>query len=283
MKRYGPNVRPKPKPRPKSAMLPRPAVAPAAAAPVTQWDPVAEWYDQLVGEEGSEYHQKVIFPGAMRMLQSVQGLGVLDIACGQGAWCRALAGHGARVVGVDASVKLVELARQRGGGAVEYHVGDACELDRVPMLPPGGFDLATSILAIQNIDPLQAALDGAARLLKPGGRLLVVMMHPAFRGPKYSGWGWEDKTQYRRVDRYLLPRREPIISHPGRKDGRYTWTFHRPIQQYVNGLARAGLLVDRLEEWPSHKLSQPGPRAEAENRARAEIPMFLAIRAGKVS
>jgi hypothetical protein len=43
------------------------------------------------------------------------------------------------------------------------------------------------------------------------------------------------------------------------------------------------LLIDALEEWPSHKTSTSGPRAAAENTARKEIPMFLALRAVKIS
>jgi len=46
----------------------------------------------------------------------------------------------------------------------------------------------------------------------------------------------------------------------------------------VNAFAGAGLLVDAMEEWPSVRMSQPGPRAAEENRARREIPMFLALR-----
>jgi hypothetical protein len=41
----------------------------------------------------------------------------------------------------------------------------------------------------------------------------------------------------------------------------------------------AGFLIEALEEWPSLRTSQPGPRAAEENRARREIPMFLGIRA----
>ena len=44
-------------------------------------------------------------------------------------------------------------------------------------------------------------------------------------------------------------------------------------------LAEAGFAVDAMEEWPSLRMSQPGPNAAEENRARREIPMFLAIRA----
>ena len=88
--------------------------------------------------------------------------------------------------------------------------------------------------------------------------------------------------QYRRVDRYLLPRKTPIVTHPGSAPDVYTWTFHRPIESYVKALRNAGLLVDAAEEWPSHKTSEPGPRAAAENTARREIPMFMAVRAVKV-
>jgi hypothetical protein len=53
------------------------------------------------------------------------------------------------------------------------------------------------------------------------------------------------------------------------------------MQTYVRAARNAGLLIDALEEWPSHKQSSSGPRAAAENQARKEIPMFLAMRAIK--
>ena len=50
----------------------------------------------------------------------------------------------------------------------------------------------------------------------------------------------------------------------------------------MKAAARVGLLIDAIEEWPSHKNSTSGPRAAAENSARKEIPMFLALRARKI-
>ena len=38
------------------------------AGPRTDWGGVADWYDQLVGEAGSEYHRKVVLPGTVRLL-----------------------------------------------------------------------------------------------------------------------------------------------------------------------------------------------------------------------
>jgi hypothetical protein len=51
------------------------------------------------------------------------------------------------------------------------------------------------------------------------------------------------------------------------------------LEKYVQALTGAGLVIDGLEEWISNKESRPGKRAKAENRARREIPLFLAIRA----
>jgi ubiquinone/menaquinone biosynthesis C-methylase UbiE len=248
----------------------------------TDWGNVAEWYDQLVGESGSEYHREVVLPGVLRLLNVQPAERVLDLACGQGVLCRILAERGAEVTGVDAARELIESARQRGPASIHYHLADAREID---FLPAAHFNAAACILAIQNINPLQPVFAGIARALAPRGRFVIAMMHPCFRGPKESSWGWDEKTktQYRRVDRYLLPRKAPITARPGADPGTYTWTFHKPIEQYVKNLRNAGLLIDAIEEWPSHKTSTSGPRAAAENTARKEIPMFMAIRAVRVA
>lgn len=248
----------------------------------TDWGAVARWYDELVGEAGSEYHREVVLPGVLRLLASQPGDRVLDVACGQGVLCRLLHERGAEVTGVDAAAELIRLARERSPDKICYHVADARKLE---FLPAGHFDAAACVLAIQNISPIQGVFAGVARALRERGRFVLVMMHPSFRSPGATAWGWDDgqKTQFRRVDRYLLPRKVPIVTHPGKAPGVYTWTFHKPLGAYVKALRQSGLLVDALEEWPSHKTSQGNsPRAAAENRAREEIPLFLALRAIKV-
>src|SRR5436189_6313309 len=110
------------------------------------------------------------------------------------------------------------------------------------------------------------------------------MSPPYYRVHKETSSGRDetDKVQYRRVDRYLVPRKSPIVTNPGKTPDVYTWTFHKPIEAYVKALRSAGLLIDALEEWASHKKSDSGPRAAAENVARKEIPMFMSIRAVKL-
>ena len=206
---------------------------------------------------------------------------VLDLACGQGAVTMALHKAGAEATGVDLSRQLVEMARKRSPRSVRYLVGDARKLDA---LEAASFDAVVSVLAAQNIDPIAPVFQEAARLLRRGGRLALVILHPAFRIPRQSSWQYDErrKLMTRAMDRYLTPLKIPIDMQPHRRpEQQVTWTYHRPLQDYVRALAQAGFAVDALEEWASHKSSQPGPMAKAEDRAREEFPLFLALRAVK--
>src|SRR5688572_19601608 len=184
----------RPKPRPDSAKPT--AGAQATSKPPTQWSEVADWYDQLVGEAGSEYHREIVLPGALRLLDAKPDDKVLDIACGQGVLCRLLATKGVHATGIDASHDLIKIANQRndqlrtqdsGLRTPEFRVADARNLD---FLPANEFAAAACLLALQNINPIAPVFAGVARALRPWGRFVMVMMHPSFRGPKETSWGW---------------------------------------------------------------------------------------------
>lgn len=285
------------------ATTPPPSHAPSRAdgprGADTSWEQVAEWYDQMqgdAGEAGSDHYREVILPGTIRLVQPTAGMRVLDVGCGQGIVSRALAGLGAEVLGIDASPGLIEAAKARGseGGRARYGAGDAGALEAAVQSlgagGPGSFDASACVMALGNIEPLEPVFRGVSALLKPGGRFVAVISHPCFRAPGQTSWGWDDagRSQYRRVDGYLSSGQHKIDMHPGLaahgKAGgdAVTWSFHRPIQTYVRLLAGAGLMIDAVEEWSSRRVSQPGPRAAAEDRARREIPLFLALRAVKV-
>src|SRR5262249_57851644 len=105
--------------------------------------------------------------------------------------------------------------------AIEYRVGDARRLTEV--VEPGSFDAALCVLAIQNLTPLSPVWEGCWQALQPGGRLVVVLMHPCFRIPRSSHWGWDERAgrQYRRIERYLtLP--PPAIPYPPHPDPPHT-------------------------------------------------------------
>ncbi|KFN51317.1 class I SAM-dependent methyltransferase [Arenimonas composti] len=101
------------------------------------------------------------------------GRRVLDAACGEGYGSALLAAAGARsVLGVDLDGATVEHARGRYGDAanLRFEVADAAALDA---LPDAGFDLITSFETLEHLQAQEALLAGFARLLAPGGILLV--------------------------------------------------------------------------------------------------------------
>ncbi|MFS8563077.1 MAG: hypothetical protein LVR00_01585 [Rhabdochlamydiaceae bacterium] len=127
-------------------------------------------------------------------------------------------------------------------------------------------------------------MKNAHLLLKPQGKLLIVLNHPCFRIPRQSSWGVDEpkKLQYRRIDRYLSPLKIPIQTHPGKQhDSQETWSFHHPLSDYTRWLQEAGFTIEIIEEWISDKTSTGG-HAKMENRSRAEFPLFLAILACKL-
>lgn len=247
----------------------------------TSWGGVADWYsDLLTGND--TYQAKVILPNLLRLMPVKKGETVLDLGCGTGFFSRALAHEGAKVVGVDIGEALIAAAKRAGEKNIEYHVAST---DKIPFIPAAFADQALIVLALQNMENAAGTLAECARVLKPGGRLHLVLNHPAFRVPQASSWGWDSElpgfdgegsgVQYRRVDKYLSESKVKIQMHPGSDPEKITWSFHRPLQFYFKLLRKNDLVVSRLEEWSSHTKTPAGPRAEAENRARAEFPLFL--------
>lgn len=248
------------------------------------WDHVASWYDSIVGQKGQYFHTHVIFPQLTALLELRPNLRILDIACGQGVLCRELVKSHCDVTGVDSSPRLIESAMgyvtptERKN--LRYYVDDARSLHKIETEK---FDRIVSVLAIQNIDPIEGMFERLASLLSSGGTFTAVLLHPAFRSPRITGWG-EDagrKLQFRRIDRYMNPMKIPIDMHPGQRQRQLTWTYHRPLATYVQLGATNGLAIDAMEEWVSDKTSE-GKNAKMENLARSEIPMFMAIRYRKI-
>ncbi|HUF39975.1 MAG TPA: class I SAM-dependent methyltransferase [Anaerolineales bacterium] len=244
----------------------------------TSWDPLAAWYDGWVGEDGSEHHQKLAIPAVMELLELDRSDRVLDVGAGQGVLAPYVAEIGAGYVGVDAGSKLIAMARRRHAKLGDFIVGDARQLDSLAGLAAGSFSAVVFLLSLQDMDPLEPVLRGAAWALKPGGRLVALLTHPCYRIPRQSGWGWDEgrKLQYRRIDRYLTPLPVPLKPYPGQPG--VSRSFHRPLSDYVNGLGAQGLAVTRMLEIPTYKRVK-GERSKAINRANAEIPLFLGVRA----
>jgi len=243
------------------------------------WDPLATWYDGWVGATGSEHHRRFAIPCLLRLMALQADEHVLDIGAGQGVLAPYVTATGARYTGVEISPRLLELARKRHRRHGRFIRGDARYLHRLPELRAASFDAVAFLFSIQDMNPLDAVLRSAAWALRDGGRLAILMTHPCFRVPRQSGWGHDPgrKLQFRRIDRYLNPLTAPMKTYGKGRKG-VSITFHRPLSHYVNGLAACGLAVDALEEITTPEAGE----TRAEQRANAEIPLFIGLRARKI-
>jgi SAM-dependent methyltransferase len=243
------------------------------------WDPVAEWYTGWVGANGSNHHRQLAIPALLDLLRPRRGERILDLGCGPGVLATHIARAGAHYTGIDASPRLLAFARRHHEAHGEFILGDVTRPRTLASVRGGAFDAVTFLLSIQDIEPLESALDSAAQALRAGGRAVLLMTHPCFRIPRQSGWGWDAgrRLRFRRVDRYLTPLDVPMKGYDA--GGGATRSYHRPLEAYVNGLAAHGLLVDRIVEVPALATAVRGEAARAERLALREIPLFLGLRA----
>jgi ubiquinone/menaquinone biosynthesis C-methylase UbiE len=115
-------------------------------------------------------------PKSNRMVTEIASLEpthvVLDVGCGPGAAVRAAAGSVARAVGVDRSEPMIAIARRRSNGLpnVEFATAGAEDLP----FPDATFDRVWTIHAFHHWEDSAAGIAQCLRVLKPGGRLLIV-------------------------------------------------------------------------------------------------------------
>lgn len=124
-----------------------------------------------------------------------------DLGCGTGTMLPRLAPHVARVVGVDASDEMLAAASTRVCELpnVELRQGS---LERLP-IDPASLDAAMFMLVLHHLPSPAAALEEAARAIKPGGRVLIVDMtpheHEEYRQKMGHVWLGFSEDQMRRL------------------------------------------------------------------------------------
>lgn len=244
---------------------------------MSSWDAAEKWYSGCVGEKGHYYHQSVVLPNALRMLNLAKQSSLLDLGCGQGILARQIP-DSIEYFGVDLSEKLItEAKRITKRKNCTFCVGDATA-KKLPLVK-NDFDRAACILALQNMQNGEGAIRSAARHLRQGGELLLVLNHPCFRIPRQSSWGIDEKAslQYRRMNVYMSPMNIPLQINPGKGEKSEIFhSYHHPLSDYMRWLSKAGFVIHALEEWISDKKSE-GARKRMEDRARREIPLFLTL------
>jgi ubiquinone/menaquinone biosynthesis C-methylase UbiE/DNA-binding transcriptional ArsR family regulator len=133
------------------------------------------YFDELAGRFGKDY-----VPGrswkalAEALLKVLNYQVVADLGAGEGTLSQLLAQRAEKVIAVDLSPKMVEVGRaladKHGLPNLEYRLGDLEE----PPIDPESVDLAIFSQALHHAEHPPRALDAAYRILRPGGRLIVL-------------------------------------------------------------------------------------------------------------
>ncbi len=178
---------------------------------------------------------------ALRAMLPEPGPGpVIDVGCGEGRAARELAKLGyRRIIGVERSPTLA-LAAATAAPPVPVLIGDAAALP----VADGSADLVLACMSLLDMDDFDGAVSEIGRVLRPGGRLCLAVVHPFASAQEVS-------TMHTDVFR---------VSESYREERRYTdrverdglaMTFtsmHRPLSVYTSALFANGLAITALTE-----------------------------------
>src|SRR5262245_2152547 len=206
------------------------------------WNRVARDWDTQVGDEGDSNRILNSDPVITEFAGDVAGLKVLDAGCGTGYLSRKLHDAGAKVIGIDFSEKMIEIARAKAGH-LDFRVDSCSELRTVE---DGSIDLVIANYVLMDTPDLNGAVRAFSRVLKSGGAAIVVFSHPCFPQGRATSSQDPDSIQYHWTFSYFEPRKciDPPWAH---FNDDFIW-FHRPLSDYWKAFKSAGFDVVDFEE-----------------------------------
>lgn len=203
-----------------------------SAAPVADYDSFAAAYS--ASNENNLFNAYYERPEMIRLAGDVAGLEILDAGCGSGPLTEALRAKDAVVSGFDLSPAMVELARERLGENADVRVAD---LGAPLPYPDDKFDIVVASLSLHYVEDWASALAELRRVLKPGGRLIVSIIHPTVYAVAYPEADYFALTQYSEDYDY------------GEETVWMTY-WHRPLQDVINTFIDAGFRIKKVTEPP---------------------------------
>jgi SAM-dependent methyltransferase len=223
----------------------------------------ARYASQVDRKAENAYYER---PATLSLLPPVAGKRVLDAGCGPGVYAEWLREHGAEVVGVDASPKMIGFARRRLGKGVALHIADLEQ--PIDFLEAESFDIVLCTLALDYLKDWDRVFAQFNRALRSFGVLVFSAGHP------FMDYRSHTETSY-----YVTSPVKDIWTGFGIKVA--VPYYRRPLSSMLTPLIDAGFTIERvLEPQPDETLKTASPRAY---EALSELPGFLCVRARKAT
>ena len=197
------------------------------------WNELAEWWRSELGEDPA--YEADVTPIVLDLLEASAGERVLDVGCGEGRLMAELVAVGVHPYGVDVSAEL--LARARMFGPVARVMLPSLECIR-----DGVFDGALVSLVLEHLEDEDTFFSELGRVVRPGGRLAVVVNHPVFTAPESAPIQEDDEVLWR-TGRYF----DRGYSDEKAGDGAIRF-HHRTMAELLNAASVGGWDLERMVE-----------------------------------
>ncbi|MEM9197353.1 MAG: class I SAM-dependent methyltransferase [Pseudomonadota bacterium] len=212
------------------------------------WSRSASAWVTEQGAEGDWSRRHILFPIFRAFFARHRGKTALDIGCGEGQLVRLARADGIEASGLDVTPALLERARNLDPQGC-YREGRA---EALPFAN-ASFELVLSCVALVDIPDIDRAIPEMARVLRPGGRMLVANTGSQFSAGLPDGWRYDAAGQPQTfgIDHYLEPRE--IVSE---WRGISVLNHHRPLSAYLQRFLAAGLVLRAFDE-PAARSDRP--------------------------
>lgn len=199
------------------------------------WDESAAAWIASQGEDGDFGRAFVLDRPMLERLALREYRSAVDIGCGEGRFCRMLAERGIETTGIDPTAALINAAQARHPGG-DYRVAAA---EALPFAD-ASFDLAISYNSLIDIADIAAAITEMARVLRPGGTLLIANLTSFNTTGQNQSWTPDGRFT---MDNYMDERAEWVSWR-----GIHVQNWHRPLGRYMALLLAAGLELRHFAE-----------------------------------
>ena len=248
----------------------------------SQWDRNSvNWSDSM--QQGHDLiNEQFGIPFFLDQLGNISGLEVLDAGCGEGRSSRHIAAKGARVTGVDLSSGMVAEATRKENEnplGICYAVSSCADLGEYR---EERFHIVTSFMALMDTANLAGVLREFSRILKIGGKLMVVVRHPCFFTPGFSVYkNNRDERAGLTVSNYFI--RKPYSEQwkfPQQQGSFIVTRYPYTMMDYADAILSSGLHITSLTEpRPTEEMCKQIPNL---GFWRLHAALYLFIQAEKV-